>query len=123
MYKLVNGQRKRPSEAQKHGLITLRTAVNLLGGRAVDKRTLVGRALAAWRDEIVADLGGEDNLSAQEKAIISACVNNRLLLNSVDDSKRVGRCARHETEFHRPDGARRAAGHAGDGARHQISAY
>jgi hypothetical protein len=39
MYKLVNGVRKRPSEAQKHGLTTLKKAVKQLGNRAIDKRT------------------------------------------------------------------------------------
>lgn len=75
-----NGHQKH----QMHGLHKLKRAVSLLGGRTIDRRYRVGKALAAWRDEIIADLGGNDNISAQERTIIDACVGNKLLLNSVD---------------------------------------
>jgi hypothetical protein len=43
-----------------------------------------GQALREWRAAIVADLGGEDAISAQERAVIDAATTTYLLLSSVD---------------------------------------
>ena len=51
---------------QKHGLNTLKQAVKTLGSRVVDKRSKVGKALAAWRADLIADLGGAESISTQE---------------------------------------------------------
>ena len=54
-----SGSRSRqPRSYQKHGLTSLKAAVNKLGGRVIDRRTTLGKALDAWRGELVADLGG-----------------------------------------------------------------
>ena len=53
----------------KHGLTRLKDAVNTLGNRAIDRRTTVGKALAAWRSELLADLGGIEAVSTQELAL------------------------------------------------------
>ena len=84
MYKLANGKRKRPSEAQKHGLTTLKHAVKQLGSRAIDRRTTVGRELAKWRADVIADLGGQDTISTQQSALVDLAVKSKLLLDSVD---------------------------------------
>ena len=50
-------QQKARRQYRSSGLYTLKRAVKELGGRAIDRRHTVGKALARWRDEIVADLG------------------------------------------------------------------
>ena len=70
--------------ALKHGLTLLKRAVNTLGNRALDKRTATGRALVEWRDDLVRDLGGEENISTQQDAIIILAIKTKLLLDSID---------------------------------------
>src|SRR5215470_7699282 len=70
--------------AQRHGLTRLRAAVRGLGGRVVDKRTTLGRALADWRQELIDDLGGTNAVSTQERAIVDLAVKTKLLLDSID---------------------------------------
>ena len=55
-----------------------------LGSRTIDRRTKVGRALRAWRAELVADLGGADALSTQRALLVDLVVRQRLLLDSID---------------------------------------
>lgn len=74
------GHRRR----ETHGLGTLRRTLSELGGRAIDGRTRVGRALSAWRADLVADLGGAEALSTQRALLIDLVVRQRLLLYSVD---------------------------------------
>jgi hypothetical protein len=75
---------KSKSPVPRHGLNRLRTAVRSLGGRVIDRRTALGKALAEWRQELIKDLGGLDTISTQERAIIDLAVRTRLLLDSVD---------------------------------------
>ncbi len=81
-----NAQRDRRSTRPyaKHGLDRLKTAVRLLGARTVDRRTAVGKALAEWRSELIADLGGRDDISTQVAAVVELAVRNKLLLDSID---------------------------------------
>jgi hypothetical protein len=69
---------------QTHGLTTLKKAVNKLGGRLIDRRTTLGKALDQWRGQLVTDLGGPDMISTQELAIVNLAVKTKLLLDSVD---------------------------------------
>jgi hypothetical protein len=55
-----------------------------LGNRAIDRRTSVGKALAQWQAELVADLGGRATISTQEKALVDLCVTTKLMLDSID---------------------------------------
>jgi hypothetical protein len=66
----------------RHGLNPLKKAVYKLGNRALDKRTLAGRALVEWRENLIRDLGGD--VSTQQDAVISLAVKTKLLLDSVD---------------------------------------
>jgi hypothetical protein len=75
-----NGNRN----ALTHGLHTLKRTISLLGGRTIDRRYRVGKALAQWRDDIVADLGGADTISTQQQALVELAVRSKLLLDSVD---------------------------------------
>src|SRR5262245_58309482 len=49
----------------RHGIHMLKRAVSKLGSRAIDKRYRIGRALVQWQRELIADMGGEDNISTQ----------------------------------------------------------
>ncbi len=68
----------------RHGLTRLKAAVRGLGGRVVDGRTTLGKALAEWKYELIQDLGGPDAVSTQEQAIIELAVKTKLLLDSID---------------------------------------
>jgi hypothetical protein len=75
---------ERLSPRQSHGIKALKRAVSTLGSRTIDKRTQVGKALAAWRAELIADLGGIENVSTQELALVDEAVKTKLILDSVD---------------------------------------
>jgi hypothetical protein len=67
-----------------HGLTTLKRAVRALGGRAIDRRTSLGRALEDWRHSLLSDLGGQDQTSAQQRQIVDLAVKTKLILDSID---------------------------------------
>ena len=69
---------------QRHGLGTLKRAVTELGGRAIDGRSALGRALASWRTDLIQDLGGPDAVSTQQAAMVDLAVRTKLLVDSVD---------------------------------------
>jgi hypothetical protein len=58
--------------------------VKVLGSRTIDQRTKVGKALAAYRDDLIADLGGSENLSRQEHLLVEEAIITTLLLSSVN---------------------------------------
>jgi hypothetical protein len=76
-------QRSR-SISKRHGLTRLKAAVRGLGGRVVDRRTTLGKALAHWRQELIEDLGGPEAVSTQERAIVDLAVRTKFLLDSID---------------------------------------
>ena len=69
---------------QTSGLYRLKRSVNKLGTRLIDRRYKVGRELAKWQADLVADLGGESVLSTQQKVIVDLCVRSKLLIDSID---------------------------------------
>ena len=79
----LNGH-KRPRDYQKHGLTTLKQAVRGLGGRVIDRRTTLGKALASWRKDLIEDLGGRDAISTQQEALVDLAVKSKLILDSID---------------------------------------
>jgi hypothetical protein len=78
-----NGHRK-PREYSKHGPVTLKHAVKGLGGRVIDRRTTLGKALAKWRTDLIEDLGGTGAISTQQSALVDLAVKSKLLLDSID---------------------------------------
>src|SRR5262245_22555682 len=68
----------------RHGLHALKVRVKVRGVGAIDKRTVVARALLTWRSELVQDLGGPDGVSAQKRALLDLACQTKLLLDSVD---------------------------------------
>jgi hypothetical protein len=79
-----NSPSRQPRAYQKHGLTTLKAAVKGLGGRVIDRRTTLGKALATWRAELVRDLGGAETTSTQQAAIVDLAVRTKLMLDSID---------------------------------------
>ena len=67
-----------------HGLTTLKKAVRVLGGRAIDKRTKIGRALEQCRMDLVHDLGGFDGTSTMQRQIIDLAVKTKFILDTLD---------------------------------------
>jgi hypothetical protein len=64
----------------RHGLTTLKRAVKTLGSRALPpKSTPVGRALHEWRTALIADLGGEEAVRTQQRALVELAVTAKLL--------------------------------------------
>lgn len=71
--------------AEKHRLRTLKTAVKVLGGRTIDRRTKVGQALALYRADLIEALGGENVVTPQRLTIIDrAVIPTAFYLSSVD---------------------------------------
>ena len=54
------------------------------GSRAIDGRTSAAKALAAWREEIMEDLGGEEAVTAMQMTLIDEAAKVKLLLHGVD---------------------------------------
>lgn len=76
---------KRRRSYRKSGIYTLRKAVQVLGSPALPtKRTALGRELRAWRDSLVADLGGPGAVSTQQVAPIEKAVTQKLVCDSLD---------------------------------------
>jgi hypothetical protein len=65
-----------------HGMHALDRTLRTLGSRALDGRSAVSKQLAAWRADLVRDMGSDP--STAEAALIDVCVRQRLLLESVD---------------------------------------
>ncbi len=61
-----------------HGLGTLKRAVKVLGSRALDGRTTLAKELAEECRELVNALGGESEVSPQERAIIEMIAQKRV---------------------------------------------
>lgn len=73
---------KRPRPYHRHGMSALKLAVRELGGRTIDRRTTLGRALVAWKDEHVEALGGETVVTPQQRTILDVAAITKLLHDS-----------------------------------------
>src|SRR5439155_26190593 len=79
----MRGQRPRPY--LKTGVHRLKRAVQTLGSRALPSRsTALGRALHEWRTALVADLGGPDAVSTQQRSLVDLATTTKLMIDSVD---------------------------------------
>src|SRR5712691_9602410 len=66
------------------GMTTLRRTLTVSGKRLLSRRYKLGRALAQWRAELVADLGGEAAVSTQQAAVIELAMRTKLMLDTID---------------------------------------
>jgi hypothetical protein len=68
----------------KHGLNGLMSRIKTEGMQAIDQRSAGARALQQWKAELVADLGGEEAISAQEMTILELAVRTKLFIDHID---------------------------------------
>jgi len=54
------------------------------GLQALDRRTAAARDLVEWRSELLADLGGQGAISAQQMALVEMAVRTRLFIDHAD---------------------------------------
>src|SRR5215468_12474605 len=71
--------------AQRHGLVSMKNALIRSKQVRLEMRYRTGRALVRWRLDLVADLGGEDNISTQQAALIELCVRSKLMIDTIDN--------------------------------------
>ncbi len=62
----------------------MKRAVTELGSRALDGRSVVARELARWQEGLILDLGGDEAISTQKRALIEIAMREKLLLDSID---------------------------------------
>src|SRR5262245_10718234 len=70
--------------ATKHALFTAKRLMSEFGQAALDGRSAIGRALVSFRHQVEQDLGGADQLSAQEHAVLDVIIRTKLLLDGAD---------------------------------------
>jgi hypothetical protein len=80
--------RRRHSLASGQRIVTraLPFLVERVGDRTIPDASLspLERAVRAWRDEILEDLGG-DTVSAAKRAVLDAAVGSKIILSSLDN--------------------------------------
>ena len=66
------------------GLNALKARVKIRGLQAIDRRTAGAQELLAWRGQLIADLGGQEALTAAQGALVDAATRTWLYVSSVD---------------------------------------
>ncbi len=88
MQLLPNTPMKSPQKRQytRHGLSALQGALKTIGNQDnwIESLGDVGQELKVWQASIIADLGGEENISAMERSLVELATKTHLLLASVD---------------------------------------
>lgn len=76
---------KKPTrEYRKHGLTKLLRGRHGPNAMKFDGRTRHGKALAKHRSDLLASLGGEAGLSAQELALVKLCAREMVYVDEID---------------------------------------
>ncbi len=68
----------------RHGLNAVKARVALRGFAAVDMRTVAAREMLGFRDELVAALGGDAELSPQRRKLVDLTTRASLYLDHLD---------------------------------------
>jgi hypothetical protein len=68
----------------RHGLNALKARVKVRGLTGIDGRTAAAQDLFSWRRQLLTDLGGAENVSAGESALIELVARTRLYIDHVD---------------------------------------
>lgn len=86
MYESGGGvtERRERRAYSRTGLNALKARVKVHGLQAVDRRTAGARELLAWRTQLIADLGGQDALTAAQGALVDMAARTWLYIGSVD---------------------------------------
>ena len=82
--KRCRGAQKGNNNSHTHGITVLKRVVNGLGHRVIDRRTVLGKELGKWRRNLIQDLGGEQMITTQQRAVVDLCVKSKLILDSID---------------------------------------
>ncbi len=72
------------STRSRRALTAVKARVNLRALAAVDMRTVAAREMMAFRDELVAALGGDTELSPQRRKLVDLAVRVSLYLDHLD---------------------------------------
>lgn len=68
----------------RHGLNAAKTRVALRGLAAIDMRTVAAREMLAFRDELIAALGGDTEVSPQQRKLVDLAARASLYLDHLD---------------------------------------
>jgi hypothetical protein len=68
----------------RHGLHAIKAKVKVAGLAALDGRTATAQGLLEWRRDLIADLGGDAAISAQQRALIEVATRTRLYVDHLD---------------------------------------
>lgn len=68
----------------KAGLAPLKRFVDVRGLTGLDARRTAMRAVRTWQRALIADLGGEENISTQRRTILEMATRTRLYIEHVD---------------------------------------
>jgi hypothetical protein len=68
----------------KAGLDPLQRFVDVRGLTGLDARRTAMRAVRAWQRALIADLGGEQNISTQKRTLLEMATRTRLYIEHVD---------------------------------------
>lgn len=68
----------------RHGLNAAKARVKLRGLAAIDMRTVAARQMVTFRDDLVAALGGENDLSPQRRKLVEMTARVALFLDHLD---------------------------------------
>ncbi len=68
----------------RHGLTVLKARVKVRGFSTIDLRTAAAQALVQWKADLLCDLGGEENVSAQRMTVVEMVVRTKLYIDHID---------------------------------------
>ena len=68
----------------RHGLHPLKRRVQVRGLATLDRRSVAARALLEWRTELIAALGGIEDVSPQQIALVELATRTRLYVDHLD---------------------------------------
>ena len=68
----------------RHGLSATKAQVKLRGLTTIDRRTAAAQDFAQFKQDLLADLGGEENVTTQELQLVDLACRARLFLNHID---------------------------------------
>lgn len=71
-------------KGSRHGRNAAMVRVRLAGFRSVDRRMVAARTAMAWRSELLADLGGEESLTAARMALVESATRSWLFVQAID---------------------------------------
>jgi hypothetical protein len=69
---------------KRHRLNATMARIKVRGLSVIDKRSLAARAMLEWKAQLIEDLGGEEAISAQERALVELATRSRLIVEHLD---------------------------------------